>query len=303
MSYPEPAHVVPSADVVMIASTSRRWQFGRVGQRFVANRATIVALGFLFLLTAVALLEPLLPLQDPNSQSISDRLEGPSSGHWLGTDSLGRDTLSRLFVGARVTLLAATQGLVVSVVLGVPLGLMAGYAGGVLDGIMSRIADTLLSVPPLILALAIIGLAGPGLTIAMVAVGISLAPRFFRVARSAAETVSGESYIEAHRSVGCSGARVLFRHVLPNAAGPLLVQVSFGIGLVITAEASLSFLGLGVQIPQASWGSMLNGAFQSIYLATFPLVPPAIALVLTVMCFFVVGDALRDAVGRSSRQS
>src|SRR5262249_54330351 len=145
--------------------------------------------------------------------------------------------------------------------LGLPLGLAAGYLGGRVDAILSRVNEALLALPPLILAMAIIAVLGRGITNAMLAVGVVLAPRFFRVARSAAQSVSSEAYIEAAIADGCPSWRILLRHVLPNASGPLLVHASFGVGLVISAEASLSFLGLGAQAPQASLGSMIRSGF------------------------------------------
>ncbi|QHE73308.1 ABC transporter permease [Rhodococcus sp. WAY2] len=270
-------------------------------RRFRRNRGAVVALVYILVLIVVAASAGLLPLQDPNIQVLGDRLQGPSAAHWLGTDPVGRDVFARLVFAARVTLLAAFQGLAVATVLGMPLGLLAGYAGGTTDSVLSRIADGLLSLPPLILALAIVGVAGPGLTNAMVAIGIVFAPRFYRVARSAAQTVAHETYIEAVRADGCSTPRILLRHVLPNASGPLLVQTSFTIGYVITAEASLSFIGLGVQIPTSSWGSMLREAFNVIHTAPALIVPTAVLMTVTVFAFSVLGDGLRDALGRDTR--
>jgi peptide/nickel transport system permease protein len=195
----------------------------------------------------------------------------------------------------------AFQALGLAVVLGVPPGLLAGFTGRLLDGILSRIADVLLALPPLILALAITGILGPGLTNAMIAVGIVLAPRFFRVARAAAGSQRNETYVEATRAMGCSTTRILFRHVLPNSSGPLLVQVTFALGLVVIAEASLSFLGLGAAPPTASWGSMVRDGFNNVYVSTFQLIAPSVMITLTILAFSTLGDALRDALGRPSR--
>jgi len=273
----------------------------RTVRRLLRNRSAMAALTYLVVLVLIAILADALPLQDPNAQALTDRLQGPSTQHWLGTDALGRDVLARLVAAARVTLLAALQGLGVAVLLGVPVGLLAGYAGGFTDAALSRVADGLLSLPPLILAMAIVGVAGPGLTNAMVAIGIVFAPRFFRVARSAAQSVARETYIEAVRADGCPTWRVLCRHVLPNASGPLLVQASFTIGFIITAEASLSFIGLGVQIPTSSWGSMLRESFTAIYDAPFMMIPTVLLMTVTVFAFSTFGDGLRDALGRDTR--
>ncbi len=273
----------------------------RTLRRLAGNRAAMVALGFVVVLAVVAVLSPWLAPHDPARQSLVDRLQGPSGDHWLGTDSFGRDNLSRLIEGTRVTLWACVQALVLAVALGIPTGLVAGFVGRRLDTALSWGADVLLSLPPLILALAIVGVLGPGLTNAMVAVGIVFSPRFFRVARAAALSVRHETYVEATRAMGCSTSRILFRHVLPNSSGPLLVQVTFAMGLVVIAEASLSFLGLGVTPPTATWGGMLRDAFDNVYSSTFPLLAPSLMIILTILAFSVLGDALRDALGRQSR--
>jgi peptide/nickel transport system permease protein len=273
----------------------------RTLRRLFRNRAAIVALGFLAVLIVVAVLSPWIMPYDPAQQNLLDRLQGPSSEHWLGTDSLGRDNVSRLIEGTRVTLLATLQAIGLAIVVGIPAGLLAGFVGRWVDAALNRIADVLLAIPPLIFALAIVGILGPGLTNAMIAVGIVFVPRFFRVARAAALTVRNETYVEATRAMGCSTSRILFRHVLPNSSGPLLVQVTFALGLVVTAEASLSFLGLGATPPTASWGSMVRDAFNNIYDSTFPLIAPSLMIVLTILAFSVLGDALRDALGRQRR--
>jgi peptide/nickel transport system permease protein len=273
----------------------------RTLRRLLRNRAAVVALVFVALLAAVALLSPLLVPHDPGRQELLDRLESPSGDHWLGTDSLGRDNLSRLLEGTRVTLWAALQAIGLAVVAGIPTGLVAGFVGRRVDGVLNWVADILLSLPPLLLALAIVGILGPGLTNAMVAIGIVFAPRFFRVARAAAQSVRHETYIEATRAMGCSTSRILFRHVLPNSSGPLLVQLTFALGLVVTAEASLSFLGLGAKPSTATWGSMVRDAFNNVYETSFPLIAPSVMIVLTILAFSVLGDALRDAMGRQSR--
>ncbi|MGW4337502.1 ABC transporter permease [Rhodococcus koreensis] len=295
--------VVPANSVGAVRTVREPRVRSRVLRRLLRNRGAMVALGFIVLLVLVAAFGVYLPLPDPDTQVLADQHSGPTAAHLLGTDSFGRDILSRLVAATRVTMLASVQGLAVAVVLGVPLGLLAGYVGRVTDSVLSRFADGLLSLPPLIMALAILGVAGPGLTNAMIAIGIVLAPRFYRVARSAAQTVTRETYIEAVRADGCPTGRILGRHILPNASSPLLVQISFTIGFIITAEASLSFLGLGVQLPTASWGSMLRDAFAHIHEAWFPILPPAVMITVTVFAFSVLGDGLRDAFGRDSRVS
>jgi len=278
-----------------------RLRHNRTVLRLLRNRTAVVSLTFIGALVLLAVLSPFIMPYDPARQDLMVRLQGPSGDHWLGTDTLGRDNFSRLLQGTRVTLWAALQAITLGVALGTPAGLVAGYAGRKVDSVLSRIADVLMAVPGLLLAMAIIGILGPGLSNAMFALGIVFAPRFFRVARSAASSVRHEIYIEAVRAMGCSPSRILFRHVLPNSSGPLLVQVTFAFGLVVTAEASLSFLGLGVEPPTASWGSMVRDAFQNVFDTKFQLIAPSVMITLTILAFSLLGDALRDALGRQSR--
>ena len=270
----------------------------RTLRRLLRNRAAAASLLFLGLLLLVAVLAPWITPSEPAAIDVASRLQQPSADHWLGTDSLGRDNLSRLIEGSRTTLLAAVQALAVGVLGGIPAGLAAGFLGRRADVVLNWISDVLLSFPPLILALALVGVLGPGLTNAMIAVGVLLMPRFFRVARAAAISVRNETYIEAARSVGSSTPQILLRHALPNSAGPLLVQATYSLGLVVTAEASLSFLGLGAQPPTASWGTMVRDAFDNVYTSTFFLIAPSLMIMLTILAFSMLGDGLRDAIGR-----
>lgn len=279
----------------------RRGPFsGRAGRRLRRNRAAMTALGYLVLLILAALLAPLLMPHDPAAQSLLDRFQGPSGQHWLGTDGLGRDVFSRLLDASRVALLATAQAVGIALLFGAVLGLIAGYTGGFLDGLLSRMIDALMSMPPLILAVAIVGILGPGLTNAMLAIGILLTPTFYRIVRGATMTVRGATFVESARASGCSAARILYRHVLPTISSPLLVQISFAAGVAIVAEASLSFIGLGVQPPQASWGSMLSDAFADISRNGFQILPPTVAIAATILAFSTLGDGLRDALGRQT---
>ena len=249
-------------------------------------------------MVVVTALAPVLAPFDPAFQDLGARNQGPSAAHLLGTDDIGRDLLSRLLYGSRLTLLAAVEATVVAVVLGLPLGLIAGYVGKVVDVTANAVADAIMSIPPILLAVVIVGVRGPGLTNAMVAVGIILAPRFYRIARAAASSVRHEAYVESSRAVGCSTTRILLRHVLPNTSGPLLVQVSFTVGVAVVAEASLSFLGLGVQDPEASLGSMVQSAGDTVTTSVWPLLPPSVVITAIILAFSVLGDGIRDALGR-----
>jgi peptide/nickel transport system permease protein len=281
--------------------TKRSIRKSRVLHRLLRNPAAVVSLGFIALLVFVAVFAPVLTPHDPASQELVSLLQGPSGDHWLGTDGLGRDVLSRLIQGTRISMLAALQGVGLAVALGLPTGLLAGFTGGRIDTVISRIGDVFMALPGLILALAIAGVLGPGLTNAMIAIGVISAPRLMRIARAAALSVRHETYVEAQRAVGCSTSRILWRHVLPNASGPLLVQITFLFGAVVLAEASLGFLGLGAVPPTASWGNMLKEAFLSIHRTQNPMIAPSVMIMLTILAFSVLGDALRDALGRQTR--
>lgn len=294
-----------SADGGMTTTSSRKRR-GSTGspwnsfvRRILASRANQACLVWLSLIAVIAVLAPMLAPQDPTTQDLSNRFLAPfSPGHLLGTDDLGRDYLSRMMFGTRVSALAPLIAASVAMVLGVPPGLVAGLFGGRVDWVISRIADTLMALPTLVMAIAMIAIFGPGLTNAMIAVGVAFAPRLYRLTRAATISVRGETYIEASRMLGCSHARILFVHVLPNIRSALLVQVTLLMSLAFLAEAGLSFLGLGVQAPDASWGSLLRLAFDKKFLGPWLIVPPGIGIMLTILALNVLGDGVRDATGR-----
>lgn len=288
----------PPAGVI---TPGRRTTFWR---RFAHRRSAVVALVFLAVVVTVAVFAPLFAPDDPASQDLRRVLEGPSGAHWLGTDELGRDVLSRLVYGARVSLLAAAEAVLVGFVLGVPLGLVSGFFRGWVDTVASRIADGILSFPPLLLAIAIVGVLGPGLTNAMLAIGVVFAPRFFRVVRGSVLAVREETFVDAARTLGCTNARIIRSHVLPNVASPLLIQIMLATGLGMLSEAGLSFLGLGVQPPDASWGSMLGSSYRHVSRAPWQAVYPGVAIVSVVLACNMIGDGLRRGFRRrGERQS
>jgi ABC-type dipeptide/oligopeptide/nickel transport system permease subunit len=260
--------------------------------------ATIV----LAMIVVTAILAPVLAPHDPDAQSLGDRLQPFGREHLLGTDDLGRDVLSRLLFASRVSLLAAVEATAVGVALGVPAGLLAGFIGGRIDNVLGRIADAMMSIPALLLALAIVGVLEPNLTSAMVAIGIVYAPRLFRVTRAAALGVREETYVEAARSVGTSPWRIVSGHVLPNVLSPLVVQISLSMGFAILFEASISFLGLGVQPPDASWGSMLGRSTRFFEQSPYLVIVPGMMILVTVLCFNLIGDGVRDSLGREVRR-
>lgn len=274
----------------------------RFARRFRSNRLAVVALGVLVLLIASAAAAPLLAPYRPEAIDVVNRLADPSGAHWLGTDSLGRDTLSRLLFAGRASLFAAALAVSIAVVIGVPTGLVAGYAGGAVDWALGRLADVLMTFPAIILAIAIIAATGPGLTNAMVALGIVYSPRLFRVVRSATLAVRAETYIEASVSIGTPARSIITRRVLPNILSPLFVQISLMLAAALLAEAALSLLGLGVVPPTPSWGNMLGRGFAEIRSSPLLVWWPGLAIALATLSFNLIGDGLRDALGREIRK-
>jgi peptide/nickel transport system permease protein len=268
---------------------------GRIIRRFLHQKSAVAGLVFLLILVVVAIFAPLIAPHDPNAQDLSHRLSADTGV--LGTDRFGRDQLSRLIYGVRISLLAAPIAVGIAAGIGVPLGILAGYLGGAADAVLSRISDALQSVPGLIFALSVIAVLGPGLVKAMIAVGIVTIPTFMRLARAATIDVGGHTFVEASRAIGCSRPRIIWHHLVPNILSPLVVQVAFALGAAVTAEASLSFLGVGVRVPTASWGSMLSDGASNVGQAAFLVYPPGLLIAATVLSFILVGDGLRNAFG------
>jgi peptide/nickel transport system permease protein len=242
---------------------------------------------------AVAITAPVLAPHDPVAQ-IAKPLLPPGSPHLLGTDEFGRDELSRLIWGARVSLYVGGLAVLIALGLGATAGVVAGFFGGWVDDILMRIMDVVLSLPALVLAIAITSVLGPTLTNAMLAIGLVYAPTFARVARGPTLTVVQVPFIEAARSIGASNWRIIARHVLPNVVAPILVQMTVSFSTAILTEAALSFLGLGTQPPTASWGLMLSAARQYMLIDPWIAVLPGLAIALTVLGFNLLGDGLRD---------
>ncbi|MFT3817334.1 MAG: ABC transporter permease [Rubrivivax sp.] len=273
----------------------RAWR--RLRRRRSAMLALAVVLGFV----ALAALAPWLSPQDPIAASWSAIRKPPSAAHWFGTDEIGRDVLSRVVWGSRASLQAGLVSVSISLLLGVPVGLLAGLAGGAVDALISRLTDAMLACPFLILAIALAAFLGPSLSNAMVAIGISATPVFVRLTRAQVLNVKVEAYVEAARALGNAPWRIAWRHVLPNATAPLIVQATLAIAGAVIAEASLSFLGLGQQPPAPSWGSMLNAAKNYVDQAPWMAVWPGLAIFVLVLAFNLLGDGLRDALDPRQR--
>ena len=265
-------------------------------RRLLRRPSAAIALAIIVAFIGVALFAPWISPYDPVATDFAAVRKAPSAAHWLGTDEIGRDVLSRVIFGSRASLLAGVVSVLISLAIGVPTGLIAGYAGGIADMLISRMTDALLACPFLILAIALAAFLGPSLENAMIAIGISATPAFIRLARGTTLAVKAEEYILAARAIGNPPWRVALRHVLPNIVPPLLVQATLAIAAAVIAEASLSFLGLGQQPPEPSWGSMLNTAKNYIDNAPWMALWPGLSIFLLVLSFNLVGDGLRDAL-------
>ena len=268
----------------------------RAVRRFLRHRLAVFGLAVIVLFVLAAVLAPLVAPYDPTATSWSLIRKPPSLAHWFGTDENGRDVLSRVLWGARASLMAGGLSVAAALMVGVPLGMLAGLAGGWVDALISRITDAMLSVPFLILAIALAAFLGPALENAMLAIAISAAPIFVRLARGMAMEAKATEWVEAARALGNPPWRTAVVHVLPNIVPPLLVQATLAIAEAIIAEASLSFLGLGQQPPAPSWGSMLNAAQRFLSQAPWMAVYPGLAIFLVVLSFNLLGDGLRDAL-------
>lgn len=263
-------------------------------RQFLGSWKAMLGLILVVLFIASALFAPFLAPYDPNALDIPARLSGPTATHWAGTDQLGRDTFSRLIFGGRVALKIAVIGVSVALSAGLILGMIAGYGPKWLDNLLLLAFDTVLAFPTIVLALATVALVGPSLELVLIIVIVSTTPGYARMARTATLALKNDEYILAERSLGASTPRILIHHVLPNVVGPLLILAAMDVPVVVTIEAGLSFLGLGVLPPMASWGTILNEGYLVIRDAPFMVVAAGIPLVLTTLGFTFLGEALRD---------
>ena len=260
-----------------------------------ANPLNIVAFALIALFGACALLAPILAPYDPLVQDLGSRLRPPSSEHWLGTDSLGRDIASRILYGARISLIIGVVVVTIAGVVGTAIGLIAGYAGGLVDEALMRLTEVFLAFPALILAMAIAGALGPSLTNAIIAIAAVTWAVYARLVRGQILSLRQREFVEAARSIGASRTRIVMRHLLPNALAPLMIQASFDLGSSIIAAAGLSFIGFGAQPPTPEWGVMISEGRN--YISTQPWLSlfPGLAILLAVGSFNLLGDGLRDA--------
>lgn len=272
---------VPQGPGLRRAGTRTNWRF-RVGG---AGLAMIVL---------VAILAPIIAPFDPIAQHLGDRLSGPTSTYWFGTDNLGRDTLSRLIFGLRPSLIAGLVAVALGAISGTAIGVIAGYFGRVVDAVIGRVIDLLIAWPAIFLALALVVIIGPGPVGVVLAIGLAEMPMFARVARAITLANVGSEHVDAARSMGASGYRIMSRHILPFAAAPLVVQFAIGAPLAVIAEASLSFLGLGTQPPDPSLGQILSNAQLFIAESASLTVFPVLTVTVLVLSLTLLADGLQD---------
>jgi len=278
-----------------VSVTTPRHSVGRERLRlFLRNPMGMFGFILVSLFFIAAIFAPLLATHDPLALDIPNRLSGPTLEHWAGTDQLGRDTFSRVLYGGRVALQVAAIGVSISLILGLGLGMLAGYGPRWLDNILLLLFDSIRSFPTIVLALAAVALLGPSLHLVLAIVIVTSIPSYARLARTSTMALKNTDFVLAEKSLGAGTVRTLIRHIMPNVIGPLLILAAMDVPVVVTIEAGLSFLGLGVQPPMASWGTVLNEGYLIIRLTPWPIVAGGIPLVLTTLGFTFLGEALRD---------
>lgn len=260
------------------------------------NRLSWVGVGLLVLILLSAIFAPLLAPHDPLQQNILHRLEGPSPEFWLGTDSYGRDVLSRLLYGTRVSLAVGFLSVLIAMTVGSAIGIFAGYVGGMVDQVIMGLVDVMLSFPTLLLGLMVAAMLGASLENLIIAIAITETAPFVRIARAPTISAKRKEYVEAGRALGFSPLRIMGVHILPNILSDIVVVASLWMASAIRTEASLSFIGLGVQPPTPTWGGMIREGFENILSSWWLVVFPSLAILLTVLALNILGDALRDAI-------
>lgn len=270
-------------------------QLRRALRRFGKNRLAVT--GALFMTTAVliALLAPILPVPTPDQPDVANMLASPGAGHWLGTDSLGRDTLARIVWGARVSLMVGVSAVSLSMLVGVTLGALAGYYGGWIDILVSRFIDVFLAIPGILLAIGIMSVLPSGVYTIIIAIALTDWTRFARVTRGETLAIKVRDFVEGARALGAQDGRILVLHVLRNVLAPLIVMATFSMASAILVEASLSFLGLGVPPPTPTWGGMLADAKPFMRDAPWASIFPGLAIMFVILGFNFFGDGIRDA--------
>ena len=271
--------------------------YREIWRQYKKNKAAMIGLVILVVILLIALgADLIVPYEKVISQSGAQRLQPPSAAHWFGTDEYGRDLFARVIHGSRYSLFIGVATSLIALVIGAILGASAGYFGGMVDSIISRITDVFLCVPPILLSLAVVAALGGNLRNLIIAITISSIPGNVRLIRSVVMTVAEEDYIEAARSYGATKKRIIFRYVLPNAMGPIIVNTTMSISAMILSAAGLSFIGMGIQPPAPEWGALLSDAQAYMFTAPYMLIFPGLFIILAALSFNLVGDGLTDAL-------
>lgn len=276
----------------------KRSQLGSIWFRFKKNKLAMVGLVILSLMILMAITADLYIDYDGTAiaQNLKQRLQTPSSAHAMGTDQYGRDVLARIVFGTRISLFVGLATVAISLTAGAIIGSIAGYYGGKVDNILMRIMDILMAIPGTMMAIAVVAALGPGITNILIAMSISRTPQFARIVRSSILSIRGQEFIVAAKACGTKDARIIFKHIIPNAIGPIIVQATLNMATTIIAIAALSFVGLGIQPPTPEWGSMLSDARSQMRYYPYLVVFPGLAIMTAVMSLNMIGDGLRDAL-------
>ena len=280
------------------AAPKKRSQWLEVWQRLKRNKMAMFGLFILTVVVFAAIFADLIADYETVviAQNLSDRLQGPSANYWLGTDEFGRDIFARLIHGTRVSLMVGVLSVSIAVVIGGSLGAVAGYYGGKLDNVIMRVMDVFMAVPSILLAIAIVSALGANIVNLMFAISISSIPQYARILRASVLSVRDQEFIEAAKAIGANDFRIIFRHIIPNALAPVIVQAALGVAGAILSTAGLSFIGLGIQPPEPEWGAMLAGGRQYLRHAWHVTTFPGLAIMITILSLNLLGDGLRDAL-------
>ena len=268
-----------------------------------SDRRAMMGGMLLVLYILVALMGPGISPYDLNAPDLDVRMQAPSWAHWLGTDRIGRDVLTRIIAGSRLSLQVAAGAVIMALILGAPLGALGSYVGGAIDSLVQRVMEGIMAFPSLVLALALVSLAGPSVTMLWFAIAFSSIPRYARLVRSGVLTQKEREYVDAARAMGQGPMRILVRQILPHIMAPIAVQLTLDFARAISVEASLSYLGLGLSVPYISWGTMIRDAQDFLEVAPWLAIFPGLTLAGVILAFTLVGDALRDRLDPRMRRS
>ena len=276
--------------------TKKKSQWHDIWRQLKKNKLAVISLFVLIALVLIAILAPVLAPYSYKTQDVVNTNAGSSAEHLLGTDKLGRDILSRLLYGSRASLIMGFSAIAIGAIIGIAIGAISGYFGGWTDNIIMRLLDIYQAIPMLLLCIALAAVLGPSLRNAIIALGVGMVPGYARMMRASVMTVRGKEFVESAKSKNCSTVRIILKHIIPNAIGPMIVQITMGVGSCILSGAALSFIGLGVQAPTAEWGAMISDARASLRQYPTQALYPGLCVMISVLACNLLGDGLRDAL-------